>query len=242
MRIATWNVARCRPDGVRSERVLNLMDDIKADVWVLTETDRKLKPGPQYERVAYSADALDRDTKRGECWVAIWCKPELGAVQETLNADKERVAAVRLTGSGIVVVGTVLPWLSDTHSSGVRGEKAFCARLSEQRADWLRLKSGGLCVAGDFNQDLFKDGHYYGSEGGRKALREALIKCELDCLTGGDDDPLAGHAGLGSVDHIAVAGLRAVGKPRSTVWPKPGELNRRLLTDHYGVWSDVAQV
>ena len=71
------------------------------------------------------------------------------------------------------------------------------------------------------------------------ALRETLIECELDYLTGGDDDPLINHAGLASVDHIVVAGLRAVGRKRSTVWPEPGELNRTLLSDHYGVWADV---
>ena len=136
-------------------------------------------------------------------------------------------------------------WLTDDRHPEVRGEAAFLARLSEQSEDWLRLRdeaSGELCVAGDFNQDLLSEGHYYGSGGGRTALRDAFHKCGLDCLTGGKDDPLAGHAGLASVDHIAITGLRAVGERRSTVWPAPGTLNRTLLSDHYGVWAEVVQV
>lgn len=245
MRIATWNLDRSRP-GIKRKRQQDAMAQIKdIDVWVLTESFRDLAPGPDYELKSYSSDAvLDRDSEHGECWVTIWTRKD-AAIKVQLKADLERAAAVRLVDSGVVVVGTVLPWLTDDRHPEVRGEAAFLARLSEQSEDWLRLRdeaSGELCVAGDFNQDLLSEGHYYGSGGGRTALRDAFHKCGLDCLTGGKDDPLAGHAGLASVDHIAITGLRAVGERRSTVWPAPGTLNRTLLSDHYGVWAEVVQV
>lgn len=239
MRLATWNLGRCRPgSSARAATLLDLMARIGADVWVLTETHRDFPPGPGYRLVAHSADAPDRAAGQGECWVAVWSR--LPAERVELTADLERVAAARVDGA-VVVVGTVLPWLADGRDPGLRGEAAFRTRLAEQAADWRRLGAspGGLCVAGDFNQDPLPAGHYYGSAGGREALRAALTGAGLECLTGGADDPLSGSPGLACVDHICVGGLRARGGPRSSVWPAPGELPRGL-TDHYGVWADVA--
>lgn len=238
MRIATWNLNRCRPgSSARAAKLLDLMVPVEADVWVLTETHRGFSPGPGYRLIADSTDAPDRDAPRGECWVAIWSR--LPAEPVELTADLERVAAARVQGA-VSVVGTVLPWLSDGRTVGLRGEAAFRARLAEQAADWRRLRENGgpLCVAGDFNQDLLEAGHYYGSAGGREALRAALVDAGLECLTGGADDPLSGPAGLACIDHICVGGMRARGRPRSAVWPAVGELPRSL-SDHYGVWVEV---
>jgi hypothetical protein len=238
MRVATWNLNRCRPGGsARAEQLQSRMAAVAADVWVLTETHRDFPPCPGYRLVSHSADAPDRDTGRGECWVAIWSR--LPAERVELTADLERVAAARV-GGYVVVVGTVLPWLADDRHPDVRGEAAFRARLAEQAADWRRLgrePGSGLCVAGDFNQDLLTSGHYYGSKQGREALREALASAGLECLTGGEDDPLAGVQGIACIDHICVRGLRPNGPRRSTGWPVPGELPNGL-TDHYGVWVE----
>jgi hypothetical protein len=216
------------------------MKTIAPDVWVLTETYVGFSPGPEYELISHSADAPDREAADGECWVAIWSR--LPGKRVGLSADLERATAASI-GTSVVVVGTVLPWLTDNRYPGVHGEAAFRARLDEQACDWHRLgsdPSSGLCVAGDFNQDLLASGHYYGSAGGRQALCQALVSAGLDCLTGGADDPLAGVQGLACIDHICVHGLSPGGQPRSTAWPPPGQLPRRL-TDHYGVWADFKE-
>ena len=211
---------------------------VDADAWILTETHRAFCPGPTYQLVAHSADAPDRDTARGECWVAIWSR--LPAQPLTLTADLERVAALRV--GSLVIIGPVLPWLSDDRDPLLRGEAAFQGRLADQAADWAQFLGtpGGVCVAGDFNQDLLPSGHYYGSSGGRTALGAALASAGLKCLTGGVDDPLLVSPGLACIDHICVGGLQARGRPPSSAWPRPGTL-RRGLTDHYGVWADVEQ-
>jgi hypothetical protein len=213
-----------------------MMAALGVDVWVITEIHRDFAPGPGYRLIAHSADAPDRDAARGECWVAIWSR--LPAEPVALTADPERTAAARVGSTA--VIGTVLPWLSDHRDPVLSGEAAFRARLAEQQADWWRLRSvaGGVCVAGDFNQDLLMLGHYYGSTGGRGALRAALAETGLECLTGGADDPLAGSPGLACIDHICVGGLRAANLPRSSAYPRPGELPRGL-TDHYCIWADV---
>ena len=172
--------------------------------------------------------------RRGEYWVAIWSR--LAAKEIALTADLERTAAIRI--ADVSIVGTVLPWLSDCRT-GVSGSKAFCEQLELQKSDWIRLsqESKGLCVAGDFNQDLLIQGHYYGSQLGRTALRTALEQCKLKCITAGDDDPL-GTYGRASIDHICIRGIATKEQQPSSIWPPPGELNNSL-SDHYGVYADL---
>lgn len=240
MRLATWNLNRSNSRSVRYERMKPMMAEADADVWVLTETHIDVAPSPDHRLISYSADALDGKSAQGECWVAVWSR--LPADVVPLLADRERTAAVRIGGS--IVIGTVLPWGSDDRDPELRGEAAFRARLAEQSADWQRVgaTADGLCVAGDFNQDLLAEGHNYGSNGGRRALRDALGAVGLDCLTGGKDDPLGGTPALACIDHVCVRGLRAQGRPRSNAWPPPGTLQKNTLTDHYGVWADLVEI
>ncbi|MGB3790023.1 MAG: endonuclease/exonuclease/phosphatase family protein [Phormidesmis sp.] len=236
MRLATWNINRCRPNATtRASALRKGMRHVNADVWVLTETHVEFSPGPDFSLLTHSADAPDRNAENGECWVAIWSRLAGSSIQ--LTADCERVAAAMI--SGCAVIGTVLPWLSDSREPTLKGETLFRARLSEQSEDWRRLRTGGaLCVAGDFNQDLLPAGHYYGSKGGRTALREALLSCELECLTSGDDDPLYAPK-RANIDHICVHKMRPVNYPRSSAWPPIGQLNG--ITDHYCIYADIEQ-
>jgi hypothetical protein len=240
MRIATWNIDRCRPGSRLAIEHQIVMTGIEADVWVLTETYRSLSPGPDYELISSSIDAPDRDATKGECWVALWSRFPAKPIQ--LTVDPEQHAAMSV--SGTVIVGTVLPWPSDQRDHPVSGKAAFLARLTSQAAEWKRLRDEhpALCVTGDINQDLLSDGRpYCGSYDGRAALRAALRNARLDCLTGDEDDPLKVAPDLACLDHICVGGLRAKGKTRSTAWPEPGSLSLPL-TYHYGVWSDVELV
>jgi hypothetical protein len=179
MRLATWNLARARPGGRRAAALLEHVTAVDADVWVLTETWRELSPGAGYRLVAASGPARDREADAGELWVAAWSRLP-GDAHMLGTTDPERTAAVRIAPPGArptIVYGTVLPWLSDARTPGVRGAEAFCAALDVQREDWARLRreapEAGLCVAGDFNQDLAAR-HYYGSARGRAALADAL--------------------------------------------------------------------
>ncbi|NJM98997.1 MAG: endonuclease/exonuclease/phosphatase family protein [Phormidesmis sp. RL_2_1] len=166
--------------------------------------------------------------------MAIWSR--LGGSSVQLTADLERVAAAKI--DNCVVVGTVLPWLSDRREPKLTGEALFRARLSEQASDWRRLRDeGALCIAGDFNQDLLSAGHYYGSKNGRAALQEVLSSCDLDCLTSGEDDPLADASGLANIDHICVHQMLPLSSPRSSAWPPIGQL--KGLTDHYCIYTEI---
>ena len=180
--------------------------------------------------------APDRSAEDGECWVAIWSRLDGSCVQ--LTADRERVAAAKI--DDCVVVGTVLPWLSDRREPTLTGSALFRNRLSEQASDWQRLRANGaLCITGDFNQDLLPTGHYYGSKNGRVALRDTLLSCHLDCLTGGEHDPLINEAGRANIDHICVHKMLTLQSPPSSAWPPVGHL--KGLTDHYCIYTDIEQ-
>lgn len=245
MRLATWNLMRARAGrGTRTTALLAHMDAIRPDVWVLTETFRDLQPGPEYTLVASSAHAPDRDAAAGECWVAIWSRVPASPIN--LRADPERTAAARLEpvgGPPLMIVGTVLPWLSDIRYAPLKGSDAFCEVLGRQAAEWRSLQQehpdAALCVSGDFNQDL-ASAHYYGSAKGRIALRQALADAGLVCLTAGPHDPLVDVPGHSSIDHLCVAGsLVANGRPTVGAWPEP-PLSRGALTDHFGVHVDLS--
>jgi hypothetical protein len=235
LRVATWNLERCNPKSkARRQRLVEYINRIDADVWIFTETYESFSPGAEFNLISFSNAAPDRHSRLGECWVAIWSR--LSAHPISLSADLERVAAIRI--GDLSIVGTVLPWLGDKRN-GVAGSNAFCKQLELQAADWIRLnqESRGLCVAGDFNQDLSNHGHYYGSKVGRAALRFALEQSNLKCLTSGDNDPLT-PCGRASIDHICVQGIAANWTPTCDVWPKPGALHANL-SDHYGVYADL---
>lgn len=239
MRIATWNLNRCRAAGSdRAKRLLGQIETVEADVWVLTETYQDFTPGTEYELIAHSTEAPDRNAKRGECWVAVWSRRPLSAQKVKLTKDLERVAAARVGKT--TIVGTVLPWLSDSRDPKLRGKAAFLARLDDQAADWKRLRNepGAMCVAGDFNQDLLLSGHYYGSDEGRTKLRATLCNTHLKCLTAGNDDPLKGTQGHASIDHICIGDLRAVNSSHRL--PASGPL--KGFTDHFGIWVDVETI
>jgi hypothetical protein len=130
MRIATWNLNRCSfGSSARCAKLLEWMERVDADIWVLTETHQTFAPRSGYRLIAHSADAPDRKFGRGECWVAVWSR--LSAVPISLSANLERVAAAKVGEA--VIVGTVLPWLADGRQPGLRGEAAFRARRRSRR-------------------------------------------------------------------------------------------------------------
>jgi endonuclease/exonuclease/phosphatase family metal-dependent hydrolase len=241
MRIATWNLDRAKPrPGARLSALKEAMAEVAADIWVLTETWLSLSPGPEYALVAQSENASDRDAAEGEVWCAVWSRLPGAAVR--LSAEPDRTAAAQLTrddGSRVLVYGTVLPWGSDKRRSPMMGADAFVASLEAQSSEWGTLTSSHpevpLVIVGDFNQDLAL-AHYYGSRRGAEALRAALVRHELQCLTGDERDPLLPVPHVASIDHICVP------RPwsgQTGAWPAPEKFDRRI-SDHYGAWATVA--
>lgn len=220
---------------------MGMMATIQADIWVLTETHSQLSPAAGFNCVAYSRDSWDRLPT--ECWVAIWAREDIsGSAIETSDPKRSACASLRLpAGDALIVYGTVLPWLGDKSQLPKKGADAFLSTLSIQSDDWRRLRSeqpsASICVAGDFNQDLLPEGHYYGSARGRVALRSALRNSGLTCVTGGSSDPVAARfSPRACIDHFCISDSWAATAPVLSLncWPSPDALGSKL-TDHHGV-------
>lgn len=228
MKIATWNIEGPGMSPQRAHEILAQMAAVDADVWIITEAHPEVDPGPAFRLIAESVQGHDRGG--GERWIAIWVRSAFDA-QELPAFRSERTAAVRLSGpADLVVYGTVLPWNNDDRY-GPRGLEAFAAALNFQRIDWEQLRKAEpavpLVVAGDFNQDLLREGHYYGSKDKKALLRRALARNRLRCAT--RDLWVDGHA---CIDHICLSrGIRATDAKPET-WPAKRDTS---LSDHFGL-------
>jgi hypothetical protein len=241
MRIATWNLESYRvltPE--RTALFQRAMGEIKADIWVLTETWRGFSPGHDYILLAESSEASDLVKWPKRCWVTIWVKSPVGRLSQEVCNEPERMARGRIEISemhDIVIVGTVLPWGSDGRFPGATG---FCDAVREQESDWtLRAVINNECayiVAGDFNQSLpYQQG--YGSKAGADILNEVLEKHGLDCLTR-TKNPLPDVPP--AIDHICVRQSSAAAKtvPVVETWATP-TLEGKPITDHCGTFVDI---
>jgi endonuclease/exonuclease/phosphatase family metal-dependent hydrolase len=243
IRIATWNVQRPKLSEVkRCDRLLESIQAMQADIWVLTETHALLSPGLDF--TSATTEESDLIHELGETWVTIWSRFPIEPVAHT--SDSSRACAARIMPNGsrpLVVYGTVLPWIGSPWQgiSSVNGV-AFSAALNAQLSDWVSLQREhpdcDFVLAGDFNQDM-STSHYYGSRSNREALQGAIATAGLQCLTAAALDPVPKHApSHASIDHICVnAGLVSVSPPVS--WPM-SDKPQKELSDHFGVLVELA--
>jgi len=236
MKIATWNVAYARGKKANQRRRA-VLDEVNADVWILTETHADLAPGNGYtpfssqERI----NIVNRSVVSGSSWVTIWARDALRPRRLQVT-DEMRTAACSLeTNRGpFWAFGTVLPWYTDRERDSVAVE------VVRQRKDWLRFRSeiGPLgCVAGDFNVDLGGGRHYYGSKESKLAVQDSLDALDLVAVTDFRHTKSV-QTNYGLIDHIAVSSsISSLGHPPH-IWAKTDEQGE-YLSDHQGVAVDL---
>ncbi len=169
--------------------------------------------------------------------MAIWSRLEGKAIEVQRQPDRLACGLIqRPSGKAMLVVGTVLPWLSDSLWPGADG---FCSALDGQVAEWTRLKTmqpdAELVVAGDFNQSLPYQQHY-GTKAGAEELGDALEAQGLFCLTEGNDL----LTGKPRIDHLCIKDSmsEADPKPVAQTWPIPC-VQGIEISDHAGVRVDL---
>jgi hypothetical protein len=241
MKVATWNLERVEPQTSQAERQQGWIQRIDADIWVFTETDQAISPGPTYRSI--SSGEPDRPSRHSERWIQIWVRN--GEVSPVTSSDEARTACALVktnTGADCLIYGTVLPWVGSVWRN-VSSSEAFAAALYHQQADWQRLMreypNVPFILAGDFNQDL-NNLPYYGSRRNKQALRQALADSQLACLTCGNRDPVRRVTGgqHSNIDHICVSLHRGSEFLESFAWPQ--NLNAlRGISDHFGVGIEV---
>jgi len=174
---------------------------MKSNVIVVTE------PGPRFRDRHGSVllSPVERPNAKGpEAWVGI-----LGHSLETvtLEIDYRRLAVAGRTvldGTGVLIYGSVLPWLSArTHAPDVYGQSSrpfidvFETALNEQVAEMSELRSrypsDALVWAGDFNHTLTDRPV---SRKARDLLRTALTELGLKAVNASSPHRMAGMSAL----------------------------------------------
>lgn len=220
MRIATWNVER-----LKHKRELDRMQECcmraRADILVLTETDRGIKPPYPYCFETMPVKPVWPDLYRDtENRVSIYSR--YACIREHPTFDRYTALCVELETElgNLIVYGTIMGILGNRDSSYVRD-------LQKQTGDIRRLSGlGNLCVIGDYNCS-FSDNYYF-TESGRGALRQCFAENKMTVLTASRPE---------CVDHIAVSDALVSGY-RTAVeeWNIDKE-----LSDHKGIVVDIRE-
>lgn len=244
LRVATWNVERLRSVKTkRGQRAELFMRSVDADVWVLTETAREMRPGPDFRTVCTAEP--DQRRKPDERWAAISSRFPID--REIRTSDPMRAVAALIAPSEtrpFLVYGVVLPMVDASwYGAPAAGGQAFEAALARLALDVERIREEyrgfDLFLAGDFNQDLASN-HYYGSARRKQRLKEVLGDLGLRPLTAGSDDPIrAASPPYACIDHICASSDWRV--RRSVRWPNLPKPEKGKLSDHFGVALEVVR-
>ena len=214
MKIATWNVERLKHKKALDEILLELAKR-KADILVLTETDRQLKPEYRYcfdtPLMAVNQPGFYAPTENR---VSIFTNYPCIRQHPTYDENTALCVELETERGNLLVYGTIIGVYGNRHPS-------FVPDLKQQMKDIDRFsKLGNLCFCGDFNCS-FADNYYF-TNAGRDAILTGLQTNRLSLLT--KDQPEC-------IDHITVT--RDFVRDAS-VQIEEWNLDRRL-SDHKGV-------
>ncbi len=238
MRIGTWNLDRCPSStSEKGQEVAARLDELKADLWLLTEVHRDWDPrGGTF--VVSRPRSFDPDAPKR--WAGIETSLPLTAIpSQGGHAGEEGLvlARVEVDGRDVLVACSVLPWRgAEEYWSGLPdGHIAqFDSVLQHhvERIQTERREDEPLIWGGDFNQALQRP-VYGGTVEGMVALQSAFESLGLVVLTA-DAEHRNGH--MRSIDHLAVSRHFTAG---------PAETHRlswsdgRDLSDHAAYTADV---
>ena len=215
MKIATWNIERLKHlSGLADQQ--QLLDGLKADILVLTETHNRLEL-KNYRYVVHSpllTEIAPGFYDAAENRVSIYTNYEIVRMHNTYDKYTTLCAELKTKYGNLLVYGTIIGIYGNRH-------KNFQSNLEQQISDYKRLSAlGSFCLAGDFNIS-FADNYYF-TNNGRDALLTAFDTCKLQLLTRQQPE---------CIDHIAVSKTLF-----SAVKPEIKEWNQDLkLSDHKGI-------
>lgn len=189
MRIATWNVERLKHMKSLGE-IINICNNVRADILILTETDRQIKPDYKFcFHTPLLADENSAFYKETENRVSIFTNYPCIRQHATFDAYTSLCVELETERGNLLVYGTIIGIYGNRHPS-------FQEDLEKQVADLhgLASKGDGLCFSGDYNCS-FADNYYF-TKDGREILTDSLEKNGLCLLT---------KAQRECIDHIAIS-------------------------------------
>lgn len=215
MKIATWNVERLRHKKLLNE-MLHSIEDVNADILVLTETDQRLHPKYRfcyetpgltiYQSVIYAPT---------ENRVSIYTNYPCVRQHSTYDENTALCVELETEKGNLIVYGTIIGVYGNRHQT-------FLPDLMRQMDDLRRLSKLGaaICFCGDFNCS-FADNYYF-TAAGRAVILNGLKDCNLSLLTGDQAE---------CIDHIALTeGFVGSGDIQIEEWNQA-----KMLSDHKGI-------
>ncbi|MEW6497557.1 MAG: endonuclease/exonuclease/phosphatase family protein [Cyanobacteriota bacterium] len=176
MKIATWNLERPKLKGwKKNPKIQEQIDEIKADIWILTETNSVIHPendssSPNnYEEIA--TPPISDYHNPGENCSTIWSRYPIKRTFLTFDHSMAVCAEILSPLGNFLVYGTIITWANDKGPTGTsRKWQEHYKSIASHAQDWAKLNQGlPLCVAGDFNQTL-SGPTGYGTRQGRKIV------------------------------------------------------------------------
>ena len=159
IRMATWNVERATPETKAGKRIRQVIKQIDADIFVLTEGCADLLPP--------SGHVIDGGTNWGyemqddrQRKVLIWSKNPWSAVDQLgspeLPPGRFIAGTTQNPHGNLRVIGVCIPWWSAHTNSGYKNRKNWEDHETylTHLAPLLIAGSAPLVVAGDFNQRI----------------------------------------------------------------------------------------
>jgi hypothetical protein len=227
--IATWNLERPKLRGWKKNPIIcQQLDEIDADIWILTETNSAINPGTCYSEIATSP--ISEYHNSGENCSTIWSRYPIGRTFPTFDPSIAVCAEILSPLGLFLVYGTIITWANDKGPTGKSKKWQEHYKSIESHAqDWAKLNQGlPFCVAGDFNQTL-SGLTGYGTHLGRKMLSEALQKNNLVCVT----DKIQFN-----IDHICLSKDWAKRVNQVNTW-QGFTPEGKPISDHQGVYVDL---
>lgn len=232
MRIATWNIERLK-HRKSIDKILSAIEDAKADILVLTESDERIKPNYRYSfhtpklhdaPSEYRMPGRFKDYAVADVYAVTENRVSIytnyPCVKQYATYDKYTALCVELkTNAGnLLVYGTIIGIIGNR-------DESFKQDMLLQAKDFERLsKTGNICICGDFNCS-FSDNYYY-TNFGRDTLSVSFASNNISLLTGNQPE---------CIDHIAVSKNFIGG---SNIKISEWNLDKSL-SDHKGIIADI---
>ncbi len=251
MRIATWNLQR--PSRTNAKRWLGLREQIAyvdADVWILTETHRRIVALDGYS--GHHSLPIERIHSGGECRTSIWSRWDVLDVVGTHDNETSICVSILAPMGPMLVYGTIIPYggAGQKHryrSNGIDQDgqaswQLHYAAIDRLKQDWSDLKKRfpqhGVCVGGDFNQA--RDGRgRYGTVAGQMQLTGALEASSLLCVTEQDFFASGVFGEKSVIDHLCFDSDLATRVCNVQPWDA-NLIEGKPISDHGGVLVEIA--
>lgn len=256
MRIATWNLER--PSARKIEKIKALkkqMSLVEADIWILTETNSCVSPGPEFKWQRSSTPITGPERyAEGENRTTIWSRLPLSETDiESHDPETAVCAEVEHAGRLMLVYGTIIPYQHAGTRYPYRFEGAnVCGKkcwelhyesIGNHSVDWQRLRdrfpNHQTVVAGDLNQN--RGGrHWYGTKKGRELLGHALVEAKMTCVTEGEIQSMDGSQLSPAIDHLCLDHGLATLDNTVRGWLPERPRKGKAFSDHAGVYVNIS--